>query len=172
VYQERSTAASLLARLGSAVAPAAATEVAGTQVRVRAGVSDATAAPGEKITLIVDATPGPKMHVYAPEEEGYISVELILPESQDFKAGAPVFPPPGTYYFAPLDETVKVYDAPFRVTQEITLGLSQDMRRRAAARETLTIVGQFRYQACDDAVCYRPETLPVSWTVQLRPFVR
>jgi len=171
-YQERSTAAGLLARLGAAVAPARPAEVAGGQVRVRTGVSDATAAPGEKITLILDATPGEQMHVYAPGEEGYISVELTLADSPDFKAGAPRFPPSGTYYFAPLDETVRVYDAPFRVTQEITLGLSRELRQRAAARETMTILGQFRYQACDDAVCYRPETLPVSWTVELRPFAR
>jgi hypothetical protein len=46
------------------------------------------------------------------------------------------------------------------------------LRQRAAARETLTILGQLRYQACDDAVCYRPETLPIAWTVELRPFAR
>jgi hypothetical protein len=171
-YQERTTAASLLARLGSAVAPARATEVSGGQLRVRAGASDEIAAPGDRLTLILDVTPLPKMHVYAPGQEGYITVSVALADSADFKAAAPRFPPPGTYYFAPLRETVKVYDAPFRVTQEITIGLSQALRRRATARDTLAILGTFEYQACDDAVCYRPERLPVSWSVQLRPFVR
>jgi hypothetical protein len=171
-YQERNTSASLLARLGTAVAPASPTEVAGGQVRVRAGVSDASAAPGEKVTLIIDATPLPKMHVYAPGQAGYIPVSVTLTPSEDFKVGVPAFPPPGTYFFAPLKETVKVYDAPFRVTTEITLSLSQAFRRRAAARETLTILGKVDYQACDDAVCYRPETLPVSWSIELRPFAR
>jgi len=171
-YQERTTAASLLARLGSAVAPARATEVAGGQIRVRAGTSDAVAAPGDRITLFLDVTPQPKMHVYAPGQPGYIPVAVTLAESEEFKAGAVTFPEPGTYYFAPLDETVKVYDAPFRVSQEITLALSQSLRRRAAARETLTLLGTVEYQACDDAVCYRPETLPVSWSIELRPYVR
>jgi DsbC/DsbD-like thiol-disulfide interchange protein len=171
-YQERRSAASLLARLGSAVAPQRAAEITGGQLRVRTGVSDETAAPGEKITLILDAMPLPTMHVYAPGEDGYISVEVTLTASDDFKAGEPVFPTPGTYYYEPLDETVKVYSEPFRVTQEITLGLSRDLRQRAAARETLTILGRIRYQACDDAVCYRPETLPIAWTVELRPFAR
>ena len=103
---------------------------------------------------------------------GTIYDALSLDPTPDVKPQPPRFPPPGTYYFAPLKETVKVYDRPMRVTQEITLGLSQDLRRRAAAKETLAITGSLAYQACDDKVCYRSETLPLAWSLSLTPFVR
>lgn len=171
-YQERNTAAGLLARMGGAVAPSAPADVAGGQLTATLGVSDAKVAPGGRVTLIVDLKPKPKMHVYAPGQPGYIPLTITLDSSPDIKAQLPKFPAPGTYFFAPLKETVKVYMKPIRLTQEVTLGLSQDMRRRAAANETLVITGSLSYQACDDRVCYRPETLPLSWSVTLAPFIR
>jgi hypothetical protein len=36
----------------------------------------------------------------------------------------------------------------------------------------LSITGELEYQACDDKVCYRPETIPVEWKVTLSPIVR
>ncbi len=169
-YRERITGASILERLGAKVEPAGASRVAGKQISVRVGTSDAEVAPGKRLTLIVDVTPGPKMHVYAPEQQGYIPISLALAASADYRSAEPRFPPPGTYFFEPLKETVKVYDRPFRFTQEITLGLSRELRARATARETLTIRGDLAYQACDDAVCYRPDTIPLAWTVKLVPF--
>ncbi len=171
-YQERNTAAGLLARIGGAVPPAVPTDVAGGQLTATLGVSDATVPPGGRVILIVDVKPKPKMHVYAPGQTGYIPLSVTLDPSPDFKMQPPKFPPPGTYYFAPLKETVKVFDKAIRVTQDVTLGLSQDLRRRAAAKETLVITGSLAYQACDDAVCYRPETVPLSWSLTLTPFIR
>lgn len=171
-YQERNTAAGILARIGGAIAPAVSTDVTGGQLLVTLGASDATAAPGGRITLIIDVKPKPKMHVYAPGQPRYIPLSVVLDPAQEIKTVPSRFPVPSTYYFAPLKETVKVYDKPIRVTQEVTLGLSQDLRRRATAGETLTITGSLTYQACDDAVCYRSETVPLSWSVMLTPFIR
>jgi hypothetical protein len=100
-------------------------------------------------------------------------VTLTIDDSPDYRLAADVaFPEPGTYYFEPLDETVRVYDAPFRVTQPVTLALTRELRQRASARETLTITGTLAYQACDDTVCYRPDSIPLIWTVRLTPYVR
>ena len=64
---------------------------------------------------------------------------------------------------------MQVYSHPFRLVQELTLSLSREMRARAAEEgATLTIRGEFRYQACDDRVCFMPATLPVEWTVKLK----
>ncbi|MEZ5318671.1 MAG: protein-disulfide reductase DsbD family protein [Vicinamibacterales bacterium] len=139
---------------------------------MKLGVSDATAAPGEKFSLLLDVTPKPKMHVYAPGQPGYIPIALTLDPTGEFTAGETRYPTPGTYFFAPLNETVKVYGEPFRLTRDVTLALTPEFRRRAAARETLVITGSLEYQACDDAVCYRSETLPVAWSVALTPFIR
>lgn len=172
-YRERSTAASLLARLGVEIPAEAPSTADGQQLTVEAGTSDAVAAPGARISVIADVTPDEKMHVYAPGQDGYISVTLTLDDSEEFKlVEAAEFPSPGSYYFEPLDETVAVYDGPFRIRQEITLALTRELRRRATARETLTITGVLEYQACDDTVCYRPDSIPLTWTVSLVPFQR
>lgn len=34
-----------------------------------------------------------------------------------------------------------------------------------------TYKGELEYQACDDKVCHRPETLPIEWKVTLSPLV-
>lgn len=170
-YQERNTAASILARIGGAI-PATPGALDGGQISVALGASDRTAAPGQRLALFVDVTPKPKMHVYAPGQSGYIPIGLVLDPTAEFKAGAPRFPAPGTYFFAPLKETVKVFDKPFRITVDVTLALTPELRRRATAGETLVITGSLDYQACDDAVCYRADRLPVAWSVVLTPFVR
>ena len=85
------------------------------------------------------------------------------------KEAKPIFPKASDYYFEPLKETFKVFDAPFRIRQDITIASTPELRRRAAAKESLTLTGTLRYQACDDQVCYRPDTIKVSWTVGLQP---
>lgn len=172
-YQERDTAASILAGLGASsdLAPGE-TEVAGRYVRVRLGQSDRVAAPGHRLTLTLDVTPGDKIHVYAPGQQGYIPVALKLDPSPDVRTAPTRFPPSSMYFFAPLEETVKVYEAAFRLSADVTLLLTPSMRQRATARESLTLKGTLEYQACDDKVCYRPDSVPVSWTIALTPIER
>jgi hypothetical protein len=116
---------------------------------------------------VADITPGPKMHVYAPEQSGYIPVALKLAVSTDFAGQPPKFPPATSFYYEPLKETVKVYDKPFRIQQDVTIARTPDVLKRAQAGEPLTISGTLSYQACDDAVCYRPDSVPVTWTITL-----
>jgi hypothetical protein len=37
---------------------------------------------------------------------------------------------------------------------------------------TLTIAGTFEYQACDDKVCFSPQSLQMSWTIGVKPLDR
>ncbi len=142
----------------------------GRQLAITASQSRVSAAPGAAVSLFVDVFPKPKMHVYAPEQTGgYIRVELALDDDAAVKEAKPIFPKASGYYFEPLKETFKVFDAPFRIRQDITIASTPALRRRAAAKETLTLTGTLRYQACDDQVCYRPDTIKVSWSVSLEP---
>jgi hypothetical protein len=171
-YQERSTATSILTRLGLD-AGGDVRDIAGAQARFRVSASDATVAPGERFTLRIDVTPLPKMHVYAPGQAGYIPITLTLDATPDVRLVHPMrYPPAGTYHFAPLRETVKVYEQPFRLVQDVTLALTPDLRQRAARGETLRLTGTLEYQACDDLVCYRPQSVPVEWTLTLVPLGR
>lgn len=112
---------------------------------------------GGALTLTLDVTPLPKMHVYAPGEKDGIPVSLTLDPSPAFKAGTIKLPPPQKYYFAPLQLTQLVFSKAFQVRQPITL---------TKPGEPVTITGRFRYQACDDLVCYLPVNVPVRWEIR------
>jgi len=171
-YQERDTAASILLALKQSMAIDGGVELLGTSLKVRVSQTNAIAAPGHRVTLVLDVTPGPKIHVYAPGQVNYLPIEFKLDDSADFRAAAPKYPEPVDFVFAPLTERVKVYDRPFRLTREITLALTPDLRRRATAKDTLTVSGALAYQACDDTVCFRPDVVPLKWTFALTPFER
>ncbi|HEX5069859.1 MAG TPA: protein-disulfide reductase DsbD domain-containing protein [Vicinamibacterales bacterium] len=134
-----------------------------------AGTSAAQVSPGGRVTLLVQVAPHPKMHVYAPGQAGYVAVDLSVAPDEAFTAGRPVYPPSQSFVFAPTAETLKVYSKPFVLRQDLVIGSSAAMKRRAAAGDALTVAGSFHYQACDDAVCYRPETVPVNWKIKLKP---
>lgn len=147
-------------------------ELSTRYLKVRLSPVDKTAAPGERVTLSLDVTPGPKMHVYAPGQAGYITVAIELDASKDFKAAPAKFPASQPHFFAPTNETVKVYNKPFQIAQDVTIAATAALRKRAAAKETLTVAGTLKYQACDDLVCYRPDSVPVNWKIELVPVGR
>jgi DsbC/DsbD-like thiol-disulfide interchange protein len=113
--------------------------------------------PGTRVSLFVDVTPKPKMHVYSPEQKDVIPVALKLDPHAAVQVGAAKYPKPEKYFFAPLEETQLVYSKPFRLTQEIVVN--------SPSPPSVTIKGTLRYQACDEAICYLPQTVPVSWTL-------
>jgi DsbC/DsbD-like thiol-disulfide interchange protein len=114
--------------------------------------------PGRPVLLHVDIAPKPKMHVYAPGEKDQISVDVTLDRTPAITAGKTVFPPPEKYFFPPLKLTQLVYSKPFRLTVPVTL-------TKAPPDGVTTIKGTLTYQACDDAVCFIPKSVPVAWTL-------
>ena len=117
-------------------------------------------APGKRVSLLADVTPKPKMHVYAPGQDGYIAISLTLEPSPMFTAGKVKYPAGEKILMPILKETQIVYAKPFRIAQEISL-------RPAAAPGSapVTVKGTIRYQACDDTICYLPTNVPVQWTI-------
>ena len=125
---------------------------------ITTSTSALTAAPGERLSLYVDVAPKPKMHVYAPDQtDYYIPISLKMEPASSFKPQAIQYPAAEQFFFAPLKETQRVYSKPFRITLPITLAQN--------AALPLTIKGTVRYQACDDAICYLPQTIGVTWKV-------
>jgi DsbC/DsbD-like thiol-disulfide interchange protein len=112
---------------------------------------------GAKLALFVDVSPKPGIHVYAPGSENYIPITVKLNAQPEIKAGKLAYPKSEMMTF--LDEKVPVFQKPFRLTQDVTLDKS------AKAGSTVTVSGTVNYQACDDRVCYAPESAPVTWSV-------
>jgi DsbC/DsbD-like thiol-disulfide interchange protein len=142
--------------------PDPAREVTETKhLTVTTSASTLSAAPGGSATLFVDVAPKARMHVYAPDQKAYIPVTLTLDTRGGFHATAPKFPPSEKLFFEPLQETQRVYSKPFRIVQPVTLS-------RDAPGASITVAGTVRYQACDDAICYMPQNVPVSWTIAVK----
>ncbi len=110
--------------------------------------------------LFVDVTPRPKMHVYAPGAKDYLPIALEL-NSPGVRRGMLTYPKAQDWYFEPTREHVPVFDAPFRLTQEITVDAN-------ARPGTLYVTGVLKYQACDDTICYKPVAEPVAWTLNVK----
>jgi hypothetical protein len=123
-------------------------------------VSAAAAARGGKVTLQIDVTPKAKMHVYAPGQDGYIPIQLALTADPAFTAAKAKYPAGEKYVMPAINETQIVYATPFRITDEITLA--------GSASGTVIVKGSVKYQACDDAICYLPKTVPVEWTINVK----
>ena len=122
--------------------------------------SAAAVAAGGKVTLWLDVTPRPKMHVYAPGQDGYIAITLTLDADSGVTAAKAKYPAGEKYVMPALNETMLVYAGPFRIAQDVTI--------KPGAGGTRTIKGSVRYQACDDQICFLPKTVPVEWTVNVR----
>jgi len=126
---------------------------------VATSASAATAKPRSKVSLFVDIIPDPKIHVYAPGAKDYIPIALTLAPPKDVTLGKVQYPKSQDLFFEPLNEHVPVYQSPFRLVQDVTLGPS------FKPGQAVTLTGTLKYQACDDKVCFAPASAPVSWTI-------
>ncbi|MCW5978154.1 MAG: hypothetical protein KIT09_08750 [Bryobacteraceae bacterium] len=124
--------------------------------------------PLQTVSLALDIDLKPGMHVYAPEVEGtYIPVSWRMPSSPAFKANDVAYPKSKRLRLEAIDETVPVYEGRLQLTRELVVGAAKDLQPLLKNGE-LTIEGTFRYQACDDKMCYRPETVPLRWTFRVK----
>jgi hypothetical protein len=101
------------------------------------------------------------MHVYAPEEKAQQPVSLKIDRNPGIAAKSPIFPKGESSFFAPTGETQIVYSQPFRIEVPATVIKSHKPG-------SLTLSGTFRYQACDDKVCYIAKSVPLTWEVAVR----
>lgn len=169
-YEHRNTVSSILVRIGKL--HRAGTRITAPHLTITTWASDRTAAPGERLSLVLDVAPGQGIHVYAPGVKHYIPVALHLAPHQAVQLHPTRYPAPEDFYFRPLDEHVRVYDRPFRILQDVTLEASPAGEAFLNAHESLTMIGRLAYQACNARVCFAPTSVPVQWTIRLRRLIR
>jgi len=145
-----------LALLAQLVAPAAKPGHAA----IAASPAEVNGKAGEKLMLFVDVTPKPGIHVYAPGNQDYIPITVKLTPAAEVKAGKLAYPKSEIANIA--NEKVAVYQKPFRLTQEVAVDKS------AKAGSNVVVAGTVNYQACDDKVCFPPESASVTWTVAVK----
>ena len=170
-YQERYTASTILATLGT-TPPGTPVTATTSHLSLSATISDTVAAPGHRLTIVAQVTPRPTMHLYAPGKHDYQVVRLTIDPQPWLKAHGTVYPASEIYHFKPLDERVEVYSKPFRLLRDVTLLATPEMQKLLGSMPSATLTGALEYQACDDKVCFNPARVPISFTVTLKALDR
>lgn len=155
----------LLALVGGGVPPGAAADVivarSTPHLSFTASLSPDSIKSGGRLSLVVHITPKKRMHVYAPGTQ-YRPVTVTLKKSAWLTPGKTKYPKASFYIFKPLKEQVLVYSDRFTLTTDVTLGTIP------ARLKEVRIAGTLSYQACDDRVCYLPQSLPLAWVLPVR----
>ena len=167
-YQERDTISSILVRLGGNV-DAPATKTSAPHLEITSYLTDQVAAPGTHFSIVLDIEPADGVHVYAPGVLGYKPIALTVQPRTALVVRDPQFPKAEDYFFKPLNEHVPVYQQPFRVVQDVMLDPSREAAPALRDLKTMTITAILNYQACDEKVCFIPQSVPFSWTINIRP---
>lgn len=174
IYYERRTPGSLIAKLFPELLESRGAPTSAPHLTARALQSDLEAAPGNRVTLIAEVELPPGMHVYAPGVKGYIPLELSLKPLSELEPRPAEYPEPKTLKLPAIHETVPVYQARFRIVQDVFVTMNRDflisLRDAPNRSRTVRIEGALRYQACDEKVCYPPSEGKLAWelTVRLR----
>ncbi|MBI2150040.1 MAG: redoxin domain-containing protein [Acidobacteria bacterium] len=170
-YIERNTISSIMMRLSDRVGAVAGTKVSTGHIEITTYPSEPAIAPGNRFSLALDVQPHAGMHVYAPGAKSYRVIALTI-APQPFVRTLPMkYPASQIYNFKPLNERVPVFQKPFTLVQEVILEGTPQAQAAFRGKGAVTLTGTLEYQACDDKICYNPESVPLSWTLNLRPLV-
>lgn len=165
-FRDRGTAGRTLVQALEGEATGKVTEISNPRFTARVWASDEVVRGGNRIALVIDLDLAEKMHVYAPGVEGYIPIDW----SMDAQSGAETFdvdyPEPRTLHLPAIGETVPVYEHAFRLTRDVQLAQPDELSGLLDGDE-IVLSGKLRLQACDDEVCYIPETLDLEWRLTL-----
>jgi DsbC/DsbD-like thiol-disulfide interchange protein len=155
---------------GIGLSPIEAIQGTTAQLKFTAYPSNTIVTNGMRFSLVLEVEPNPGMHVYAPgaEELDYRVIGFNM-ASSDFVRYEPVqYPESEIYHFEPLDEFVPAYQGPFTLLQEAVIVASAEIEAELKATAAITLSGSLDYQACDDAICYLPASVPISFTLEFQ----
>jgi len=170
-YTVRNTVSNIRVKLNDATAPVTGTRIASQHLDVTTYPSDSAVAPGNRFSVTLRIAPHAGVHVYAPGAANYKIIDLKIVPNQYIRPLALSYPQSEIYTFKPLNERVPTYQKPFTIVQELVLDGQASTRTALRDETSLTIGGALTYQACDDRLCYNPVSLPLSWTVGLKPIL-
>lgn len=129
---------------------------------------NAPVAIGQSAALSIRITPNAGIHVYAPGNKDYIPVVVTVTQTPGLATEAPAFPKAEDFFFGPLAETVKAYSKSFVVTVRVRAESSLRSHAAAAGIADVPVSGTVSYQACDEKVCFPPQSASFEGRLQVR----
>ena len=171
-YIERNTVSNLMIKLGDKTdAAVAGTKVSTAHLEITTYPSNPEITPGDRFSVVLEIEPHSKIHVYAPGAKSYRVVALTVEPNPQVRVLPAQYPASEIYFFKPLNERVPVFQKPFRLAQELVLEGSPQAQQALRGKENVTVKGTLQYQACNDTECFNPVSVPLSWTMNLRPLI-
>jgi hypothetical protein len=118
--------------------------------------------PGKPATATIKISVAKGYHVQAnpPSEKYLIPTEIQLKPSDGITIGKPIYPKGKPYRLKGSSSDLSTYDGTF----DIQVPLKID---KAVTTDSQVLKGKLRYQACDDKVCLRPESIPLELHVDI-----
>jgi len=169
-YRERASTSTIMLESGIGLSPIEAIQGSTAQLGFTAYPSTTRVTNGTRFTLALEVEPGEGMHVYAPgaDDMGYRVIGFNMAPSDYVRYEEVKYPDSEIYHFQPLDEYVSVYQEPFTLMQEAVVNASAGIEEELAEMDAITLSGTLEYQACDDAICYLPVSVPLSFTLEFQ----
>ena len=167
-----STGTILVHELGSAL-NTKQTTLEQEHLSIKYFASTEVCSPGSRISLLVEIQLKDKVHLYAPGAQGYVPLELTLKPSAAVTLHALSYPPSHSLFLPAIKETVPVYEGIIRLVQDVTITANPPALTNALnPGGELFIDGNLQYQACDDKMCYLPQSKPIRWVVKIQELDR
>lgn len=169
-YIHRMPIATLMVRMGKAAPLAAPQGIRRLDhLEVHTTATEPRLYPGNVFTLFVDVHPKPGVHVYALGSREYQGLQVTLEENPYVKIRAIQYAPSETLALPLLGEALPVHSRPVRVSIDAALVSRLDLAPLIESGGPIEVRGTISLQACDERVCWPPQTFPLEWNFPLTP---
>jgi hypothetical protein len=163
---DRTTAANILVREFNAGGDLRG-EAETRHLTISWSASNATLRPGQRALLVLEVEPMSGMHLYAAGDHSYEAIDWRVAETPGADLKEADYPPAKMMHLPAIKETVPVYDDTFRIVRNLRVEGTREFAEVLQGKESLTLEGEFTYQACDAKKCYQPASVPLKWTFTL-----
>jgi AhpC/TSA family/Disulphide bond corrector protein DsbC len=171
-YTDRLTAKNVISKLFPELGAEVTQDVKAPHLQLVLAQSDRSVIPGGRVSLFAEIELPSGVHVYSPGVQGYNPIQLTLSPLSGVEFQPVVYPNSKTLYLEAIRENVPVFEGKFRISQDLTVTpseISDGLRSVFSKERTVSVTGDLKYQACDHAVCYPPESVPVKWDLKILP---
>jgi hypothetical protein len=166
-FRDRFTAGRVLVRELEGSGNDARQTIETDHLELTSWASDGILRGGNRVALALDIALREKMHVYAPGVEGYIPVDWNIETADGLQIFDAEYPTARELRLPAIGETAPVYEGSVRFLRDVMIGQPDEIGHLLDEDGKLLIKGTLRYQACDDKVCYLPQTVPLEWRFEL-----
>ena len=115
-----------------------------------------------RVALTVKLPEGLHVQSDAPRDPSLIPTVLTIDAAPGVTVRHLIYPTPTDFEQAGQPQPLAVFEHEFVTGAELVVAPD-------APRGDIVLAGRLRYQACDDRVCFAPQTAPVEWRMRIAP---